>query len=696
LNSFIENSESYKTENFGSAEGGAKAGTWSGYMQRNLSGVNAFGDYVDEYDTRHYETQYMQLNQQTELNEFDNGIPSNLNEYYQGKPQNPFMPKLIDGLNVEDGYDFYDSRSESFKHVHKSREKAMNYVNEQLQNTPGMLRKVVNQYLKRNPSDKMSLEEAVSNPDIVNQARLSYIESAGSAWDDRFSEEALSREDELFTGGFVTPEGMKVEVPGSGYIDEADTARVSGRSTDSLLENLGKRDQAVSDLKTPLETVGFDMLNQLKEPIDASFTGELGEKERITAVQVDRNGKIHVSLESLVPAEGVAGSGFESTDVKTNSAAVYDENDPMHKSIRNYLGEEVYRDMWSKSESVSKSQRASRIQEAFDNATVKYSSSQAATDREAEDSPMRSAGANIVRPEGLGVVTGDYTDSFDDLGVGATQEEIDAAKQSEVYSSSLKESGWNPSLEEVRKGNPFGLRTLISGALDTVAGPLGWESDVKKNRGKERDALISAVMANRENIPPVETFAGQPSTSGIENVGKPTSQKSLYGSLSPRQREAYDDNGGVAVLTNNPGNLRPYEGYEGEVYYNKDNKKDAFQVFDTPREGLEALKQDLSVKVSGRGVIGEKLTEGTLPSGARSLEEVTIFDLISVYAPVNENNSEGYSNTVAKFFKDKGIEEFTPDSLVKGVDLDLLAEAIVKVESGPNYRLLVDLGLFEV
>ena len=40
LSSFIDASEAYKKQNFGSADGNAQAGTWMGWYQRNASGVN--------------------------------------------------------------------------------------------------------------------------------------------------------------------------------------------------------------------------------------------------------------------------------------------------------------------------------------------------------------------------------------------------------------------------------------------------------------------------------------------------------------------------------------------------------------------------------------------------------------------------------------------------------------------------------
>jgi len=169
---------------------------------------------------------------------------------------------------------------------------------------------------------------------------------------------------------------------------------------------------------------------------------------------------------------------------------------------------------------------------------------------------------------------------------------------------------------------------------------------------------------------------------------------SLMANLSEESRKDYEAGGGVAVLTNNPGNLRPFDGYEGPVYYNKDNPKDPFRVFDTPEEGVEALERDVRKKVSGTGVMEDRLKKGSLPSGAKTPEELTIFDIISVYAPASENNPERYSQAIADFAESKGYSGVDKDSPASSLPIEVLVEAIIKVESNPNHKRLTAQGLF--
>jgi len=178
------------------------------------------------------------------------------------------------------------------------------------------------------------------------------------------------------------------------------------------------------------------------------------------------------------------------------------------------------------------------------------------------------------------------------------------------------------------------------------------------------------------------------------DYGRGVSREYLLESLPEDRREDYESGGGVAVLTNNPGNLRPYAGYTGPVYYNRGDASDPFRVFDTPQAGIDALERDVEVKTKGEGVMGDKLAEGSLPSGARSADQMTIFDVISVYAPSSENNPRRYSKAIAKFAEEKGYPGVTADSLASSLPVEVLVEAIIKVESNQNHRRLTAQGLF--
>jgi len=134
-------------------------------------------------------------------------------------------------------------------------------------------------------------------------------------------------------------------------------------------------------------------------------------------------------------------------------------------------------------------------------------------------------------------------------------------------------------------------------------------------------------------------------------------------------RESYDNvfgslaklpSGGTAesplsVKNNNPGNLRPVKG-------------EGFRKFETPQEGILALKEDLASKIGGTSAAMKNvLGEGYEPS---------ISNLISVYAPQSENDTAGYANFIAQKL---GVD---PDYVLKPEDIDRLIPAIVEFEGG--------------
>lgn len=129
LSNFIDASEAYKKQNFGSADGNSQAGTWLGWYQRNTSGVNPYGDYIDEREARSYEAAYMGLQRSRSLQYDESGRPILSN---RGRVENPFMPQLGTNLSIADGYSYYDAKSEAFKNDHQNAEAAANWTRMQI------------------------------------------------------------------------------------------------------------------------------------------------------------------------------------------------------------------------------------------------------------------------------------------------------------------------------------------------------------------------------------------------------------------------------------------------------------------------------------------------------------------------------------------------------------------------------------
>ncbi len=132
-------------------------------------------------------------------------------------------------------------------------------------------------------------------------------------------------------------------------------------------------------------------------------------------------------------------------------------------------------------------------------------------------------------------------------------------------------------------------------------------------------------------------------------LGTPLAQGSpVQGSVSPSSP--------LNVRQNNPGNLRPVGQAEG------------FQSFQSPQEGLDAMRKDLAVKISGNsGAMKARFGEGYAP---------TLANLITTWAPPEENNTANYIDFVSK---KTGIN---PNDVLSPMQIDKIMPAMIEMEGG--------------
>ena len=489
LKSFIDGSETYRTENVGSVKDGPQAGNWQGAVQRNISGVNPYGDQADTNSMSEYESRYKELNESLDVAFDESGSPiirkggreMALSQYQ--RPENPFMPSLAESLFSESGFNYYDGVQDAMKHAHVSAEAAKTWAESSLDSTK--LRGIVNSHLKTRDTN-MTLDEAMSgnNSAVVREALDGFLDDVGTAWNTRHGEDFEDIEDTLFTGGLTSPEGLEIEVPDSGVILGSDYKANSERTSD-LLGNLS------AGVTSPLETVGFRALRQLSTPVGEEITGDLGENQRIIAVNVDRNGNIHASLETLsqVPidpqdTEGVYGQ----KDVKSTSAEVYEVGSNMHRTLVSQLTEGVYKNMLEKSEANSSRQRSFRIQNAFDNATPYegeiYGSTAAQAEQQSETTPTSTEATS--NPADLSSVAQRDTEGSANNQTSPFLSEQEVAQQDIM--STIDSTG------KERFDNPE-LSTLVKDAMDA---------------GYDKDVIVSVLQSEewKENSPTIyrDTF----------------------------------------------------------------------------------------------------------------------------------------------------------------------------------------------
>lgn len=143
------------------------------------------------------------------------------------------------------------------------------------------------------------------------------------------------------------------------------------------------------------------------------------------------------------------------------------------------------------------------------------------------------------------------------------------------------------------------------------------------------------------NAAPIMPIPNQPMGAPTQPQPSPTSPTKML--------SGFYQSGAKPV--NNPGNLRPVGASSG------------FQQFSSPEEGMAALRRDLTAKLTGKS----KAMGGRVP---------TIRNLISVYAPANENAT---AQLIKNAEQRMGMSADTPLTMN---DLDNLTKAILIQEQG--------------
>lgn len=186
LTKFIDGAEAYKKENFGSVKDGAQAGTFQGFVQRQALGENVYGDFEDGRDPQSYEMAYMGLNQPIQLNWdaddnpifMDNGKPMSFDQYR--RPDAPFMPKLKEG-KILMGSTWY--AAEGPNKSHETSTEAYEYSLAMTETDPRLERQAARFY-QLNEKPNMKVDDIVSNPALMKEAREAWAKDAEKSWID--------------------------------------------------------------------------------------------------------------------------------------------------------------------------------------------------------------------------------------------------------------------------------------------------------------------------------------------------------------------------------------------------------------------------------------------------------------------------------------------------------------------------------
>ena len=121
------------------------------------------------------------------------------------------------------------------------------------------------------------------------------------------------------------------------------------------------------------------------------------------------------------------------------------------------------------------------------------------------------------------------------------------------------------------------------------------------------------------------------------------------------------------IRNNNPGNL----GFAGQRGASRENGSGRFASFNTPEEGIAAMSKQLDLHFTGKSAKSKEL--------GRPLQSVT--DIISAWAPPNENDTKAY---IASVSKQLGVSPTARLNINDSATKTALMKAIVKKEKAPE------------
>jgi hypothetical protein len=283
LNSFIDASEAYKKENFGSSKDNAQAGTFMGHTQRDALGKNVYGDLIDKRDKQSYEMAFMGLQQpiQVQWGEDDtmmivkDGKAVSFAEYM--RPENPFMPQLEEG-KITLGSTWYAEKAAN--RAHKTRDQAKQHTLNVLKTNPDLQRQAARYYQMRQQEQNKTLtvEEILADPEHLAFAMDDWANDAVTSW--------VNPNQKVRTGS-----GKQPKTPSQSF-----GSIVSGEfEASGMPQSITQSGQGQSGL-----SAGFDRFYELDKPIKNMRA--LGEDSEILGFNVDALGQMWIQVQR--PAAG--------------------------------------------------------------------------------------------------------------------------------------------------------------------------------------------------------------------------------------------------------------------------------------------------------------------------------------------------------------------------------------------------------
>lgn len=195
------------------------------------------------------------------------------------------------------------------------------------------------------------------------------------------------------------------------------------------------------------------------------------------------------------------------------------------------------------------------------------------------------------------------------------------------------------------------LQDLATRYSQGNVGPLG------PQKALGLDDLVTQGAMITGDIGPLASLAAAREKDRAEQQRRSQLLGVLFGDQMPTAGVSpADGSAPLNVRNNNPGNMRPVGGNEG------------FQKFATPEEGLAAMANDLTAKITGNSPAMEaRFGAGYQP---------TLANVLTTWAPPEENDTQNYVDFVSA---KTGI---APDDVLSPMDIQKIMPAMIEMEGG--------------
>jgi len=296
LTNFIDVSEAYKSQNFGTAQGGPKQGTFTGYSGRKAAGLNPYEKegFIDTKSNEDYEASYLSLSQNRNLDFNEQGRPV-LSQ--RGRVENPFMPRLEE-VAFEGGFEWFEENAKG--HKFPDGEKDVQAWLELKASDPRLLRKIVKSYARSNGNSENidALMTGLENEGFRKDAFEEFKEQAMVSFNSHTGDPKLEKVET-----FEELEAQHIV----GYDSNIDIPKADPVVIRRIETGTGKTREEVST-----DSLGFDGVYALKDPISGSEYPSLGDS-RVVGFNVDRNAAIWVLVDELYEEEMTNAAGETET-----------------------------------------------------------------------------------------------------------------------------------------------------------------------------------------------------------------------------------------------------------------------------------------------------------------------------------------------------------------------------------------------